>query len=115
KKRREEKRRLKQEKKYAPLELPSAVRALGSIVTAVKRIGIQYTKDYGSMLPGYLDSTKLLGYNPSTRDPGFDFIFGYQPDTSWINQFGAQGMLSRDPLVSAMIQQRYNQRLNITA
>lgn len=115
KRRREEKRRLKQEKKNAPLELPGAVRAVGSIVTAVKRIGVQYTEDYGTLLPGYLDSTKLLGYNPSTRNPGFDFIFGYQPDTTWINEFGAKGMLSRDPLVSAMIQQRYNQRLNITA
>lgn len=85
------------------------------MATALKRVNIQYTEDFGTTLPGYMDSTRVLGYNPKSREPGFDFIFGYQPDTSWINRFGARGLLSTDTLVSAMIQQRYNQRLNITA
>ena len=57
----------------------------------------------------------MLGQNLKSGEPGFGFIFGYQPDTNWINRFGAKGLLSRDSLVSAMIQQRYSQRLNITA
>jgi cell surface protein SprA len=57
----------------------------------------------------------LLGYNFKSGEPGFGYIFGYQPDTGWINRFGAKGLLSHDTLVNAMIQQRYNQRLNITA
>jgi cell surface protein SprA len=85
------------------------------LVTSLKRVGIQYTEDFGTMLPGYMDSTKIIGYNPKSGQPGFDFIFGYQPDTNWINSFGNKGLLSRDVLVTAMIQQRYNQRLNITA
>ncbi len=84
-------------------------------LTSLKRVGIQYTEDMGTTLPGYMDSTKVLGYNPKSREPGFDFIFGYQPDTSWINSFGARGLLSRDSLVTDMIRQRYNQRLNLTA
>lgn len=85
------------------------------LVTSLKRVGIQYVEDFGTTLPGYMDSTKVLGYNPKSRQPGFGYIFGYQPDTNWINSFGAKGLLSMDTLVSAMIQQRYNQRLNITA
>jgi cell surface protein SprA len=85
------------------------------LVTSLKRAGIQYTEDFGTSLPGYMDSTKIVGYNPKSRQPGFGYIFGYQPDTNWINNFGAKGLLSRDSLVSAMIQQRYNQRLNLTA
>ncbi|KAK6020231.1 hypothetical protein OSTOST_14119, partial [Ostertagia ostertagi] len=80
-----------------------------------ERVGIQYTEDYGTTLPGYMDSTHILGSNPLSGNPGFDFIFGYQPDTSWINRFGTKGLFSHDPRVSAMIQQRFNQRLNITA
>src|SRR5690606_32957486 len=57
----------------------------------------------------------LLGYNPRSHEPGFGFIFGYQPDTNWINRMGTRGLFSADTLVSAMIQQRYNQRLGITA
>lgn len=85
------------------------------LATSLKRVGIQYTEDFGTTLPGYMDSTQLLGNNFKSREPGFGYIFGYQPDTNWINRFGAKGLLSRDSLVSAMIQQRYNQRLNITA
>lgn len=86
-----------------------------NFATALKRASIQYTEDFGTTLPGYMDSTQLLGMNFRSREPGFGYIFGYQPDTSWINKFGQKGLLSRDSLVTAMIQQRYNQRLSITA
>ena len=85
------------------------------MVTALKRVGIQYSEDMGTTLPGYMDSTKILGYNPKSKEPGLGFILGYQPDTNWINNFGSRGLLSRDSLVSEMIRQRYNQKLNITA
>ncbi|MBK8952423.1 MAG: cell surface protein SprA [Chitinophagaceae bacterium] len=85
------------------------------LATAVKRVGIQYTEDMGTTLPGYMDSTRVLGQNLKSSQPGFGYIFGYQPDTNWINRFGSKGLLSNDTLVSAMIQQRYNQRLNLTA
>jgi cell surface protein SprA len=85
------------------------------LATSLKRVGIQYTEDMGTTLPGYMDSTRLMGYNFKSHQPGFGYIFGYQPDTSWINRFGAKGLLSTDTLVTAMIQQRYNQRLNLTA
>ncbi len=90
-------------------------RFFAKLITSLKRVGIQYTEDFGTTLPGYMDSTRILGYNPKSREPGFGFIFGYQPDTNWINNFGARGLISRDSLLSAMIMQRYNQRLNITA
>jgi cell surface protein SprA len=85
------------------------------LLTSLKRVGIQYTEDFGTMLPGYMDSTKILGSDLRSREPGFGFIFGYQPDTSWINRMGTKGLLSHDSLVNTLIQQRYNQRLNVTA
>ncbi|HWR33236.1 MAG TPA: cell surface protein SprA [Chitinophagaceae bacterium] len=101
-----------------PNELPeigNAPKFFLRLLTSVKRAGIQYTEDFGTTLPGYMDSTRIIGNNFKSREPGFGYIFGYQPDTSWINRFGAKGLLSRDSLVSELIRQRYNQRLNITA
>jgi cell surface protein SprA len=112
---REERRKLKEQRKNTPLELGGAARFIGGLVTSVKRVGIQYNEDLGTTLPGYMDSTRVLGANLKSGQPGFGFIFGYQPDTSWINNFGAKGLLSRDTLLSALIQQRYSQRLNVTA
>jgi cell surface protein SprA len=96
-------------------EVGGLPRFIAQLATSVKRVGIQYTEDFGTTLPGYMDSTILMGSNIRSGQPGFGYIFGYQPDTSWINRFGAKGLLSRDSLVNAMIQQRYNQRLNLTA
>src|SRR6185436_8773283 len=96
-------------------ELSGSVKFLAKLVTSLKRVSVQYTQDFGTLLPGYMDSTKIFGANTSNGNPGYDFIFGYQPDTNWINRFGAKGLLSTDTLLSALIQQRYNQRLNITA
>ncbi|HEX7904082.1 MAG TPA: cell surface protein SprA [Chitinophagaceae bacterium] len=110
--------KIKEKRIKDPNQLPevgSVVKFVAKLATSLKRVGIQYTEDFGTTLPGYLDSTRVLGYNPKSGQPGFGFIFGYQPDTSWINRFGAKGLLSNHSLVSAMIQQRYNQRLNITA
>lgn len=115
KKRREEKRLQRQQRNATPMELGAPVKFFAGLVTAVKRVGVQYNEDLGTTLPGYMDSTQLLGSNLKSGNPGFDFIFGRQPDTNWINKFGSKGLLSRDSLVSAMIQQRFSQRLAITA
>ncbi|GAC1704806.1 MAG: cell surface protein SprA [Flavisolibacter sp.] len=85
------------------------------MVTAVKKVGIQYNEDLGTLLPGYLDSTQVLGMNLRSGNPGFGFIFGYQPDTAWINKLGQKGLLTRDSLFNALVQQRYNQHISITA
>ncbi len=108
----------KVKEKKDPNQLPevgNVTKFFFRLITSLKRVGIQYTEDFGTTLPGYMDSTKILGYNPKSSQPGFGYIFGYQPDTNWINRFGAKGLLSRDSLVSDMIRQRYNQRMNITA
>ncbi len=112
---REERRRIREQRRNQLPDVGGVARLVGGVATSVKRVGIQYNEDLGTMLPGYMDSTRILGANIKNGNPGFDFIFGYQPDTSWINRFGSKGLLSMDTLVSAMIQQRYSQRLNITA
>ncbi len=90
-------------------------RVLAQLVTSVKRIGIQYTEDLGTLLPGYLDSTQFLGMNLRSHQPGWKYVLGYQPDTSAINALGAKGLLTHDSLFNQLIQQRYTQRIGITA
>lgn len=90
-------------------------KAFAKLATSLKRIGIQYTEDLGTLLPGYLDSTRVLGMNLRSMNPGWKYIFGYQPDTSDINSFAAKGLLTRSEIFNKLIQQQYNQRINITA
>lgn len=111
-----------EEKKVKEKRNPNDLPKIGAIpkfflriATALKRASIQYTEDFGTTLPGYMDSTKILGHNFKSGEPGFGFIFGYQPDTNYINNMGSKGLISTDSLLNEMIRQRYNQRLNITA
>lgn len=101
-----------------PNALPTVAavpRFLVGLATSVKRIGVQYNEDIGTLLPGYMDSTQVLGMNWRSHRPGWGYILGYQPDTSDINRMGAMGLLTRDSMFNQLIQQRYNQRISVTA
>lgn len=90
-------------------------KALLRLATSLKRVGVQYNEDMGTLLPGYLDSTRVLGMNIGNGNPGWKYVFGYQPDTNDINDLGRRGLLTRDPLFNALIQQRYNNTITVTA
>ncbi|MFN2457264.1 MAG: cell surface protein SprA [Chitinophagaceae bacterium] len=96
-------------------EVTGVPRFFAKLATSLKRVGVQYTEDLGTLLPGYLDSTQFLGMNFRSEAPGWKYILGYQPDTGQINKLGARGLLTHDPIFNQLIQQRFNQRLGITA
>src|SRR5690606_15790942 len=87
----------------------------GRLATMVKRTTFSYSESSGTILPGYMDSTRFLGMNRNYQAPGFDFIYGYQPDRAWLETQASQGRLSRDSLFNAQFQQTYQQNINITS
>jgi cell surface protein SprA len=113
--RKQERKERKAQKQNSLPQVNGLVKGAARLVTSLKRVGVQYTESSGTSLPGYLDSTRVLGQNWKSSQPGFGFILGYQPDTNWINEKGAQGIFTRDAIFNALIQQRYDQKLNITA
>jgi cell surface protein SprA len=92
-----------------------AERAIGQVLMSLKRVGLQYNQDMGTILPGYLDSTGFFGRNFKSGEPGWGFIWGKQLDTNHINNWGEKGLLTHDSLFNSLIQQRYNQKIAITA
>lgn len=98
-----------------PNEIPGLVRGMVGLVTSLKQVQVQYSQNAGTELPGYLDSTRILGQNWRGLNPGLGFTFGYQPDTNWINKAGNRNLLTHDPIFNSLIQQRYDERLEITA
>ncbi|MCL6523360.1 MAG: cell surface protein SprA [Thermoflavifilum sp.] len=91
------------------------LKALLKPLLSVKRISINYNETGATSLPGYLDSTKILGQNLNPLVPGLPFAFGYQPDSSWLNHFAARGLLSRDTTFNIQYQQNFTQQLNVQA
>ena len=112
KQRREERRRERQNRQY---EITGAARIAGKLVTMVKRASINYGEVYYSRIPGYTDSTRILGNNFRSKAPGFGYIMGQQPDTNYLNNFAKRGLVTRDPLFNQLFAQGFDQKLNIQA
>ncbi|WP_291907726.1 cell surface protein SprA [Chitinophaga sp. CB10] len=96
-------------------EISGFVKAGFKALTMVKMVTFNYDENAATRIPGYLDSTKLLGMNWQSMAPGLDFVFGYQPDKAWMDRFAAKGLITPDPLLNIQFQQQYTQRWNVQA
>ncbi|HNP54299.1 MAG TPA: cell surface protein SprA, partial [Ferruginibacter sp.] len=91
------------------------LRVLGKLATSVKQVNFSVSENAQTRLPGYMDSTQLLGQNFKSMAPGFDFIMGYQPDTNWLNRKAREGLISKDSNFNALFQQNFEQRITLSA
>jgi cell surface protein SprA len=96
-------------------EVSAPLRLTGQMVTMLKRASLNYSENYNSRLPGYSDSTRYVGQDWKSMQPGLDYVFGKQPDTSWLNRKAAEGVITRDSLFSQLFTQNFQQQLTITA
>jgi cell surface protein SprA len=90
-------------------------KAFGKLLTSIKQISGSISEGANTRLPGYIDSTKYLGQNWSSLAPGFDFITGRQPDTTWLNNAAKKGLITRDSTFNSVFTQNFNQTLTLTA
>ena len=47
--------------------------------------------------------------------PGLDYVFGKQPDTTWLNKKAAQGLFTRDSSFNSLYTQNFEQKLTLNA
>lgn len=95
---------------------PNIVLKTGArVLTMVKAVSVNYTANFSTRVPGYMDSTKVLGQNWSSMQPGMDFVLGKQPGIDWLNQKAREGVISRDSTFNLMFRQTFEQRLGLTA
>jgi cell surface protein SprA len=62
-----------------------------------------------------MDSTKALGMDLKSGEPGFGYVFGAQPDTSFVTKLARKGLISTDTTFNFQNQASFNQLLNVTA
>jgi cell surface protein SprA len=96
KQRRDERKAARLLKAAQPVEMPGIARAGGQLLTLVKRASINYGESYRSRIPGYTDNNGTPGPHWPTMAPGLDFVFGKQPDSNWLNEKAAKGLITRD-------------------
>ncbi len=89
--------------------------AIGRVLTMLSRVTVNYNQTAGTILPGYMDSTRFMGVNNYSSAPGFNYVYGYQPNAAWLYSQAAAGRLTRDSLFNAQFQQTFSTNLNATA
>jgi cell surface protein SprA len=96
-------------------EISGIARIFGKLLTSVKSATVTISQNSNTRLPGYMDSTKMLGENFNSMAPGFGFIMGQQPDTNWLNRAARRGLISRDSLFNDLFVQSFDQKITVSA
>ncbi|MBN1250830.1 MAG: cell surface protein SprA [Bacteroidales bacterium] len=80
----------------------------------VKNISISYTETNGTILPGYLPDTKIVGLSSQNNlySPGYPFILGIQDDN--FAKYAAQnGWITTDSLQTSPYQMTHTYNINV--
>lgn len=91
------------------------VQFFSRILTAVKTVGINYSENYSTYLPGFTDSAVAFGQDFRTGAPGVGFMLGSQPNTAWLEGAARKGWLTRDTSFNQMLTQTFDQELQANA
>ncbi len=95
--------------------LTGFMKGVARILTSLKDVTFNYSEVSASSIYGYMDSTHFLGMDLKSNEPGWGYIFGQQPDTSYVNRLAKKGLLSTDTLFNFQNQASYNQIITIAA
>ncbi|HEY0298254.1 MAG TPA: cell surface protein SprA, partial [Arachidicoccus sp.] len=106
---------IKQQNAKQAQQTSGAVVAGVRLLTLIKNITVDYSLTNNSRLPGYMDSTRALGEDLGSHQPGFAYIFGKMPTRQWLDQKAQQHILSTDPEFNDVYSRAYTQGLNISA
>jgi cell surface protein SprA len=90
-------------------------KALAKILTSLKHITINYTDNSSSTIYGFLDSTRVLGMNFHSMEPGWAYVFGKRADTNFINKLGRRNLISKDSALNNQNMISYAQKISASA
>jgi cell surface protein SprA len=96
-------------------EVNGFLRVFGKLLTSVKSMNASVSQNSNTRLPGYTDSTKILGENFKSMAPGFGFIMGKQPDSNWLNDAARRGLITRDSNFNDLFVQSFDQKITLGA
>ncbi len=94
-----------------PINVPESVKSVARFLTMLQTANVDYGENFNSRLPGYMSGVQFLDKTFTGLAPSIDYMFGYQPDSSWLNAQEKKGNLSRDPAFNMVFRQTFDQKL----
>jgi len=77
----------------------TALESFVSFFMGLNTVNVKYSKNRGTLLPGYDQKTKMLGMDEGFNAPGFPFVFGAQED-QFAERAAANEWLVKTPSVN---------------
>ena len=94
-----------------PVNVPESIKSVAAFLTMLQTANFDYGENFNSRLPGYMSGVQFLDKTFTGLAPSIDYMFGYQPDSSWLNAQEKKGNLSRDPSFNMVFRQTFDQKL----
>lgn len=93
-------------------EITVAERIILRPLMMLRKARFSYNESYGTVVPGFTPQTRMLGMDPNFEAPGWDFVFGLQPNEARIDQYGANGWITNNVFLNQQLLQTYSQTLD---
>jgi cell surface protein SprA len=103
------------EKKKKEREPSQAERMLIRPLLSLRTVKFRYTENFGSVVPGFMPQSSLLGQSVDMSAPGASYALGSTPDRAWLDNAANSNWISRDPFFNDQVQTRYSLDLNANA
>lgn len=104
----------KKEEKEPSLAMRTLIRPL----MLIQRARFTYTEDFSTILPGFTGKHTILGQSSNFTAPGFDFVFGMQPTTNWLDRAASKGWITDNVFQNQQFMQThridYSGKLNLS-
>lgn len=78
----------------------------------IRRARITYSENYSTVVPGFTPEPKLMGLSEGFTAPGWAFVAGVQPRSSWLDEAAANGWITQRPELNQQVMRNYTQNID---
>lgn len=101
--------RKKKKKEREPSKME---RMLVRPLLSVRKGRVVYLERYASVVPGFTPKSKVLGMNDGFAAPGWDYIAGFSPSDSKLDDFAKNNWITDNVMLNQPLSRNYTQEFN---
>ncbi len=78
----------------------------------IRRARVTYSENYSTVVPGFTPEPKLMGLSEGFTAPGWAFVAGVQPASSWLDEAAAKGWITYRQELNQQVMRNYTQNFD---
>mgnify|MGYP000576629399 CR=1 FL=1 len=102
----------KDKKKNKDREPSMAERIALRPLMLIRRARLTYSENYSTVVPGFTPEPKLMGLSEGFAAPGWGFVTGVQPASSWLDEAASKGWITYRPELNQQVMRNYTQSID---